>query len=332
MMKMKKRSMFGRVLIVSLLLLLLGVYSGVFAAEGELLTFKPHSESLKYSLKVNTHSDLETNSSSYGTQRGVSVRHEDILSISQSIKESGEGFLDIALTVDKINFIPHGPSIGAQYKREQIIGNTQHTKINVLGAVKEANGLPHFSSGNYYYRGHDGAPLDMYRIMLMIYPQFPLRLLKAGDSWKAKDKITVEATEIPPIGGIATVEHNLEHILKRRITYTLVGFTDRKGYRTAHIAFEAKYGIDSSMLMTYRGFYVEGSGTDKGEFWFAPKEGIVVEASIDSRPIENKSADGQTTMMWLDPKTRIFVDLVDGQRTVPLKWRSEKTISFVLVD
>ena len=326
---MKKRSVFGGVLILSILLILLGVAGGAFAAEGELLTFKPHTP-LKYSLKVNSKTDLETNFRTYETKRGVAYKREDTLTLNQSVKEVDGGLLDIALTVDKINLIPHGASIGAQLKREQIVGNTQHTFVNALGTIKKANGFPHFSSDHYYYRGHDGGPLDMYRVMLMLYPQFPLRLLKAGDGWEVKDKITVEAADI--VGELATIEHDLEHKINRRIKYTLLGFTERKGYRTAHIGFEAKYGFDASMISSYNGFYSNGSGEDKGEFWFAPKEGIVVEAKIDSRNIENKSEDGQTVLVWLDPKTMIFLDLVDGQTTVPLKWRSEKTISFGLAD
>ncbi|MDB4444164.1 hypothetical protein N9174_02365 [bacterium] len=317
---------------ISLCLLILGVCGGVFGAEGELLTFKPHAEPLKYSLNIKTHSDLETNWRTYETKRGVAVKHEDMLSLTQSVKETGDGLLDIALTVDEINLIPHGPSIGAQYKREQIVGNTQHIKVNLLGKVEAANGLPHFASQHYYFRGHDGPPLDMYRVMPMIYPRFPLQILKAGSRWEAKDTITVAAAEIPPMGGVAALAYDLEHKTKRRIKYTLVGFEERKGYRTAHIAFEAKYGFEASCITTYRGIYSEGSGEDKGEFYFAPKEGIVVEATIKSRAVENKSSDGQTTTMWLDPKTMIFLDLVDGQRTVPLKWRSEKTISLELAN
>lgn len=324
---MKIRNVFLGIVIVSLFLFLLGVSHGVFAQEGQLLIFKPHADPLKYNLKVKTHSVLEHNFSAAGQE--IIQEHEDILTLSQSIKEADEGLLDVALTVDEINLIPHGPSIGAQYKREQIIGNSRHTLINVLGEVEEAKGFPHFASGNYYFGGFDGVPLDMYRVMLMLYPQFPLRLLKVGDSWKVKDKIVVEAADV--VGEIAVIEHNLEHKINRRITYSLLGFTERKGYRTAHIAFEAKYGFDASMISTYNGYYSEGSGEDTGEFYFAPEEGIVVEASIKSNPVENKSRDGQTVFIWLDAKTRIFLNLED-RTTVPLKWRTEKTISFELAE
>ena len=319
--------------IVCLFLLLPSISTSLFGEEGELLTFKPYPGFLEYRLRVNTRSTLETNSRSFGTEGGVSAEHEDIFQLSQSIKETDDGLLDIALTFDEINLIEHGPSIGAQYKREQIVGNTQHIVTTLLGEVKEATGLPHFASRNYYfsddYSGHDGVPLDMYRVMLAVYPQFPLRLLKTGDTWNVRDKITVTAADVPPVGGVATILYDLNVDINRRIKYTLLGFSEKKGYRTAQVAFEAKYGFEGSMTSSYYGYYSEGSGEDVGEFYFAPEKGIVVEASIKSNPVENKSVDGQTVRMWLDAKTMIFIDL-DDRRTVPLKWRSDKSISFEL--
>ena len=152
------------------ILLLLGVSTRLFAEGNELLIFKPHPGSLQYNLSVKTHSELEVGSRSFGTDRGVAVDHEDIFVLSQVVKRVDGGLLDIALTVDELNLIPHGPSIGAQYKREQIIGNTQHISINLLGEVRAAQGFPHFASRNYYPdedEGVDGVPLDMYRVMLI---------------------------------------------------------------------------------------------------------------------------------------------------------------------
>ena len=318
--------------IVCLFLLFPSVPTGLFGEEGELLTFKPYPGFLEYRLRVNTRSALETNSRSFGTER-VSAEHEDVFTLSQSIKETDDGLLDIALTYDAINLLEHGPSIGAQYNREQIIGNTQHIVTTLLGEVKEATGLPHFASRNYYfsddYGNHDGVPLDMYRVMLAVYPQFPLRLLRKGDTWNVRDKITVTPADVNSVRGVATIAYDLNVDINRRITYTLLGFAERKGYRTAHVGFQARYGFEGSMTSGYYGYYSEGSGEDAGEFYFAPEKGIVVEALIKSNPVENKSIDGQTVRMWLDSETSIMLDL-DDRRTVPLKWRTDKSISFEL--
>ncbi len=68
------------------ILLFLGVSTCLFAEENELLIFKPHPDSLQYNLSVKTHSELEVGSRRFGTDRGVSVDHEDIFVLSQAIK------------------------------------------------------------------------------------------------------------------------------------------------------------------------------------------------------------------------------------------------------
>jgi hypothetical protein len=191
------------------LLLLPSVPTGLFGQNGELLTFKPHPDSLEYRLTVNTHSEFETNSRSFGTERGVFEDHEDMLTISQSVTEIDDGLLDIALTFDEINLIEHNPNvIGAQPLREDIRGHTQHIVTTLLGEVREATGVPHFGSRNFYFRddyGHlDNVPLDMYRVILAVYPQFPLRLLNEGDTWNVRDSISVTSEDLATEGVVAT--------------------------------------------------------------------------------------------------------------------------------
>ena len=113
------------------------------------------------------------------------------------------------------------------------------------------------------------------------------------------------------------------------ITYRLLGFAERKGFRTAHIAFDAQYDVEGNSGVGSGEFYVDGSGEDTGEIYFAPDEGIVVEASITSKIAETKTEGGELIRLWLNPQTSVFLT-ARGQRTFPLKWRSEKTISFEL--
>ena len=114
-----------------------------------------------------------------------------------------------------------------------------------------------------------------------------------------------------------------------RITYRLLGFAERKGYRTAHLTFDAQYDFEANSAAGPDEYWVDGSGEDTGEIFFAPEEGIVVEASITSKLSETKTQGGEMIRMWLDPKTSVFLT-ARGQTTFPLKWRSEKTISFEL--
>ena len=310
---------------VVLFLLLQGVSAAQSGAENELLIYKPQSDPSTYTLRVTTHSSLETSS----PRSDITADHEDILTLSQEVTKTDDGLLDVVLTVDGINPVPPSSASGGHYQREDAVGSSQHTVLSLLGEVKEATGLPHFASLDYYgTRGIDGMSFDFYRVMLMLYPQFPLRLLGPDERWSVQDEVTVGAAEAV-LGGLAPLGHHLSVDIDRRITYRLLGFVERKGYRTAHLAFDAQYDFEANSGVTSAEFYADGSGEDTGEIYFALDEGIVVEASITSRLSETKTQGGEMIRMWLNPETSVFLT-ARGQTTFPLKWRSEKTISFEL--
>ncbi len=161
---------------VVLFLLLQGVSAAQSGAENALLIYKPQSAPLTYDLQITTHSLLEV---SWPRQPPITIDHEDILTISQEVTETDEGLLNVALTVEAINPLPPGREesvqAGDRYPREDIVGKSHHLMLSVLGEVKEATGLPHFSSLFYYARSLDAVDFDTYRVLLMLYPQFPLR-------------------------------------------------------------------------------------------------------------------------------------------------------------
>ena len=132
------------IFVVLSLLLALTILLSSSVLGAELLFYKPYSGALRYNLTIKTHALLDTgNARRYGS---VFRDHEDIMTLSQRVQETEEGLLDIATTVDKINFLPHGPTYGADYNREQIEGNTQHIKINLLGKVETATKTPSFGA------------------------------------------------------------------------------------------------------------------------------------------------------------------------------------------
>lgn len=335
---MKKSSVCcGSALSLALLLLLPALSNRLLAAEGgEIFVYRPHDTPLKYTLNIKTHSELNTGGPR--SRGGVFEDHVDLLSLTKTVAQTDEGLLDLVLAVDAINEIPHAPTRGFNLEREQIVGNSQRTRMSLLGEVREATGLPHFASPGYYFGiGHatanvpnlprDGVPFDMYRVLLMLHPQFPLRLLVPGDTWTVRDKVSV--TKAASGSELGAVEEELKMDIRRTITYTLVGAAARKGYQTAHIRFEAQYEYDASMINTALEHYGDGTGEDEGEVYFAPAEGVVVDAYINSKPVENKSEGGIYMGVWVDAKTFLFSD-VPGQRSIPLKWFTDKTISFEL--
>lgn len=296
-----------------------GVSAAQSAAE---LSYKPQPAPLTYELRVTTHSVLEV-----AVPSGVPVTadHEDILTVRQEVTKADGGLLDVALTVEDIKPLPGGRAPPADnYQRGEIVGHSQRLVLSVLGEVKKATGLPHFSSPLYYRGALDSVALDMHRVLLTPYPQFPLRPPKVGNSWSVEDKVTVHSADT------GHLRVNLDVAVDRKMTFTLAGFEERKGYRTAHITFKAGYGFNASSFAASEEFFSRGTSEDIGEIYFASEEGIVVEASITSKLVETKEQGGELVLLQLDDKTRRFINLRDGATTVPLKWYTDKTVSFQL--
>ncbi len=303
-----------------------------FALGAELFYYKPYEGTLHYDLTIHTHALLDTG---LPEQYGKIVRdHEDIMALSQRVEETEEGLLDIATTVDKINPLPSsrgfGPP-GVVYKREEIQGNTQHIKINLLGKVEEALVLPHIASQYFWSDGQDGPPLDFYNVLTLLNPRFPLELLDPGDSWESEDVIELEVADPLPLAGLMVIRYELEMTVQQKINYTLLDFVEKKGYRCARISFEAEFKTDGVIYGgSGNGRYVDGLGKSSGELCFAPREGILVSVSMTHHASEKLSRDGQIRTN-LTPREVIVLYAYD-QTTVPLPWRSERTVSLELAE
>ena len=319
--------------VVALLLFNVGGSSNAAASQGELFYYRPQLQPLRYDLSISTRSQALA---LFGP--GPQEEHEDIIRFSQKVERTGDGLLDIALTVDEIDTREQGPKAselyltprgGAAYERKEIIGNTGHTLINVLGVVKEVRGIPHFGSVYFHPENLGGPPLDIYPVMSMLYPQFPMRILKEGDSWKVKDEITIESAEALPIRGIGTLKHELSMTVKKDMEYTLIGYVQRGGYQTAHIDFNGVFSMDGEMITEAGGDYLEGRGKSSGELYFAPGEGLLVEVSIKSEVNEQKSKDGNVAH-WFN--SEVSTALFLAQRTATITWLTDQNVHFILAD
>lgn len=297
------------------------LWSSVSSGE-ELLHYTSHLP-LKYNLTITAKSQAEAL-----FRPGPVEEHKDMLTLSQQVQKVGEGLLDIAYTVDEINWEEHGPSAGSAYKREEILGNTGHIKVNLLGKVEEAGGIPHISSRYFHRDSLDGPPLDIYRALMMLYPQFPLRLLKKGDSWKVRDKILMESAEALPIRGIATLKYELEMTVKRSIKYTLIDYVQKNGHRAAHIGFDATFSTDGTIITESQENYTEGDGSCSGELYFSVDEGILLEVSMESEVNEMKSQGGRARH-WFNPEQSITIAL-GGYKSTPITWLTKQEIHFEL--
>ncbi len=253
--------------------------------------------------------------------------------LSQRIEETEEGLLDLATTIDKINLLPpargFGPP-GMVYKREDIVGNTQHIKVNLSGKVEEARVFPQMASRFFWTNAEDGPPLDLYNVLILLNPRFPSDLVGPGDSWETEEEMELGMADALPMAGLMGLNYDLEMTVKQKIQYTLLDFVEKKGYRCAHIRFEAQFTTDGARYTPTHGSYLEGNGKSSGQLYFAPKEGILVSASMTHNASERKSEDG-LIRTFITPREMIFLE-VDDQTTAPITWRSERIVSLELAE
>lgn len=318
-----------------LVVLVLGaqVLSNAAAPDGQLLRYRPQVQPLPYDLSITTKSQALAL-----YVDGPREERQDVLRISQRMEPAGEELLDIVLTVADINLKEQEPKTreleltprgGSAYKRGDIIGNSAHSVISLLGAVKEAGGIPHFGSTYFHPDSLAGPPLDIYRVMTMLYPQFPLKRLEGGDTWSVEDEITIRSAEALPLRGLGTLKHDLTMTVKRDLEYELVGYSQRGKYNTAQIRFSGTFSMDGQMITESGGDYIEGTGKSSGELYFAPAEGLLVEASIDSKINEHKSQDG-IVVHWFGATTSMAMHA--GRRTPAITWMTDQVVRFALAD
>lgn len=197
-----------------------------------------------------------------------------------------------------------------------------------MGKVEQVKSFSHFGSNEFYRDTVDGPALDNWRIMTMLYPQFPLNIVDEGESWEIEDEFSITPAQALPIAGLMPIRHDFEMVVKRKIKFTLIDYVQKAGYRTARIGFEAAVRTDGEVHGAQEGNYTDGNGTSSGEFYFAAEEGILVEATFNEHIIERKAKDGHF-IYYLSPDKRFHAEAYD-QTSVPFIWRTDKTVEFVL--
>lgn len=331
------------VVVLGLLVSGLMVWGPALAAEGDraLLAYKGQPGALTYTLTVKT--NLNTLTHGGGGWRGDVVRksHEDILGLRLEPKERSDGLIDQTLHFTSVNGKTKalGLSPGARegdvpilwLKREDIVGKSQGVRMDLLGRVKEATGVPHFVSPGFHNRTSDGPPLDMYRVLVTIFPQFSLKRVSPGETWTVKDETIVREVQEEAQSGPfdPTQSHKLEAKLKRDITYTHQGFVERGGHRTAVIGITGSYAFDAKGVEPNNGHYVKGNGKLSGEYYFAPAQGIVVEVSLKNKLYQSYTFDGLLVSYFMNPKEKVSLILEDSTMPV-VPWEGEQTVRLEL--
>ena len=316
---------------------------GLAGEEKVRLQYKPWTEAADYNIEIMARSELETSGgrSEGGRREPIVRKHNDRMFLELRMEREANGALESVLTVKKINPLPRrkrrrkggmrGTS-GSAYKRSEIVGNSQKTTMDAQGNIRTATGLPHFASRGFHIRGGDGPALDMYRVLIMIHPRFPKKMVGKGDRWEVKDEVWVKDAQVTKTtGGTMPLNYSIISKIKRRLTYTLVGFGKKKGYRTAQIRFEGRFNSEAEAQGPTKGNYKSGGGKVRGELYFALAEGKVVDLTMDSNVTEAYSQDGVSISFYLNRRERVFLDVLEGRTNPPLLWRTDQKVRFELV-
>lgn len=304
---------------LSLLFFVAGSHAGALAEEdGLMLRLKPRPAPAEYTLSVTTAARVE---SSGGAE--VWRKHQDTLGLAVEIRPAEDGTLAHILTVTSIS----GKTmftIGQSYKREEVVGNSQRAKLRPTGEVLEATGIPHFSS-RIFYGTEEGAPQDMYRVLLALIPRFPDKAVKKGESWRVKDAVTVKEAEVARFSGPMPLNYTVNVKLNREMEFTLVDLSQVQGERVARIAFKGTFKRDGHVQEEYNGRFKKATGQVSGELLVTADTGDLVGLTMKSRFGDSYAEDGPTISFWLTPKERIWLNIYEGT-TVPLLWWTDQEV------
>lgn len=306
------------------------------AAEKIPLAYKDHSAALSYQIDVKSHHVVFDHGGGGWRGKTPERSHHEVLSFDLKAQKKPDGVLSQIITFTGVNgkgaklWGKEGDVPVLWLKREQIVGSSQLMDMDALGKVVKATGAPHFMSPGYKQKPDpDGPPMDLYRVLTMIFPQFSPKPVGVGDSWVVRDRFVVGPAEENVDANIQRRSHKLEAKIRRDFRLTFKGMEEQKGYRVARIAFQGKFGADIKGIEPNNGHYVTATGQAAGEFLFAPEQGLLVGADFKSKFDFSYAMDGVLVGYYLTPKERISL-LLEDRTTPPVPWRAEQQVRLEL--
>jgi hypothetical protein len=215
----------------------------------------------KFTLKFNVGDEYSyelTQDSSTKTEfmgRKVEMPSSTEITLTQQVKMVDQGIADIKLTYDSFNM---EMNVGSKEipgtMGDEMVGKSIMMRIRENGEIVEPQGIKSMVT-------LQGPSSDVSSMFFSLYPIFPDRELKIGESW-------TQTSEIPESQMGVAVESK----------YTFVRKEDRKGYKCAVIDFTTSMNVK---VKGEEAMNIEGSGTGKGTCYFAYKKGLIVESSAE---------------------------------------------------
>ncbi|MDZ7333141.1 MAG: hypothetical protein ONB31_14295 [candidate division KSB1 bacterium] len=209
--------------------------------------------------------------------------------------EHADSLLSFVLTVKKLEITMEGARGGRGFPPldpKVLEGKRLRIKITPAGEQRDISAIDSIPmperperADDRPMRGRFGNPLNQVRINFI---QLPTRRVKVGDTWTEPFK--------DMDGGAAGFFGRM--IQDQKITgttkYTVIGEEQKNGFKCLHLRIESNYSRSFESQRQGNRISGESEGETKADVWFAPKEGLLVEYSLNDFNEGSTAFSGRT--------------------------------------
>ena len=176
------------------------------------------------------------------------------ITLTQKVEKVNQGIGEISITCDSFSMEMNvgGKQIPSTMG-ESMVGKTEIMKLSENGEIREPQGIRSIVA-------LQGLGSDMSSMFLSLYPQFPERALKAGDTWSQRQ-------ELP--------QPQMGLVIETRYTFT------REEKKNSHKCVVIDYTFSMNMQgQQETQMKVEGGGEGKGTAYFDYERGLLMESEV----------------------------------------------------
>ena len=177
------------------------------------------------------------------------------ITLTQKVEKVDQGIGELTITYDSFNMEMNvgGKQIPSNMGKS-MVGKTEKMKLSENGEILEPKGIKSMVA-------LQGLGSDINSMFFSLYPQFPERALKVGDSWTQKQEV--------PQSQMGLVIETI---------YTLTRKEEKNGHKCVV--------IDYTVSLTMQGgeeqkMKIEGSGEGKGTTYFAYEKGLLIGSDVE---------------------------------------------------
>jgi len=178
------------------------------------------------------------------------------ITLTQKVENIEQGEIHLILTYDSFDMEMNvgGKEIPGTMG-EKMVGQSIAMKLRENGEIIEPQGMQSMVA-------LQGPSSDVSSMFFSLYPTFPDRELKVGESWTQTQEMSQESQM-----GVAV-----------ETQYTFARREEKKGYKCAVIDFTISMNVKSTGEAQMK---IEGDGTGNGTIYFAYEKGLIVDSTVE---------------------------------------------------